>query len=78
MLIDTVETIAKEICSYPDEVLVTEIKGEHSSVIEVRVNKDDRGKMIGKGGKTADAIRSIIYSCGFKYKKRYTLDIIVD
>ena len=76
MLIETIETIAKEICEYPDEVSVKEINTSNNSIIEVRVHKDDLGKMIGKRGKTADAIRTIIYSCSFKYNKRFTLDMV--
>jgi len=73
-----VEVIAKEMCEYPDDVVVKEIEAKHSSIIEVKVHKNDQGKMIGKGGRTADAIRSIIYACGFKYHKRFALDIVTE
>lgn len=77
-IVNVVQTIAQEICEYPEDVMVQEIEAKHSSIIEVKVNKDDQGKMIGKGGRTADAIRTIIYSCSFKYGKRFTLDIVTD
>lgn len=74
----TIKTIAQEICEYPEDVIVTEIPAQSTSIIEVKVNKQDQGKMIGKRGKTADAIRTIIYSSSFKYNKRFTLDIVAD
>ena len=73
---EMIEIIAKTICDLPEEVDVVEIPGEKSSIIEVRVDQTDLGKMIGKGGKTAQSIRNIIYAASFKYKKRYTLEII--
>lgn len=78
MLTDTIKTIAQEICTHTDDIEVKEIPAENCSIIEVRVNKQDLGKMIGKRGKTADAIRQIIFSSSFKYKKRFTLDITAD
>ena len=45
---NTIEIIAKEICEYPDDVIVKEIEARHSSIIEIKVNKADQGKMIGK------------------------------
>jgi len=77
-IVPTIETIAREICEYPDDVIVTEVEARSSSIIEIKVNKADQGKMIGKGGRTADAIRTIIYSCCFKYNKRFTLDIVTE
>jgi len=73
---EMIEIIAKTICDLPDKVNVTEIPGEKSSILEVRVDQTDLGKMIGKSGKTAQSIRNIIYAASFKFKKRYTLEII--
>ena len=72
---DLVEMIAKNICDFPKEVTVKEVSGDKSSIIELRCSKEDLGKLIGKAGKTAQAIRHIIYAASFKNKKRYTLDI---
>jgi predicted RNA-binding protein YlqC (UPF0109 family) len=78
---ELVETIAKAICDHPDDVVVTETAASTSSIIDVLVHKDDLGKMIGKHGQTASAIRTIIYAASYNFKgddgkaKRYTLDI---
>ena len=77
-IVNLVETIAKAICDYPDAVKVREIPGSISSIIDVRVNKADLGKMIGKDGQTAHSIRRIIFAASFKTKKRYNLDIASD
>jgi len=74
-ILEMVEAIAKSICDKPDIVKVTEVPGSASSIIDVRVAKEDLGKMIGKGGETAQSIRRIIYAASFKSKKRYNLDI---
>lgn len=77
-----VETIAKSICDHPQDIKVTETAASSSSIIEVRVHKQDLGKMIGKNGQTASAIRTIIYASSYNYKgedgkpKRYSLEII--
>ena len=73
---DLVASIAKSICDYPNDVDVKEIPGTASSIIEVKVNKQDLGKMIGKQGHTATSIRNIIYAASFKFKKRYSLEIL--
>jgi len=77
-MINLIKTIAKELCDYPDDVEVKEIEATESSIIEVRVNKADLGKLIGKHGKTAGAIRTIMYAAAFKHskKKRYQLEIV--
>jgi len=78
---DVVRTIAEAICDKPDVIKVTEIESSASSTIDVRVAKEDLGKMIGKGGETASAIRRIMYASSFKFcdedrsPKRYNLDI---
>ncbi len=70
-----VETIVKSIVDKEDKVSVKEVQGANSVIIEILVDKSDLGKVIGKSGRTASAIRSIIYAASFKTKKRYTVDI---
>jgi predicted RNA-binding protein YlqC (UPF0109 family) len=60
----------------PDEVSVTEIEGEQTSVIELKVAKDDLGKVIGKQGRTARAMRTILSASSTKLNKRSVLEII--
>ncbi len=73
---ELVETIAKALVDNPDQVKVTEIEGEKTSVIELSVAKEDLGKVIGKQGKTARAIRTILSAASSKLKKRAVLEII--
>ena len=73
-----VETIVKALVDKPDEVEVTEVQGQHSCVIELKVAREDIGKVIGKRGVHAQAIRTIITAAGGKKKKRYVLEIIED
>ena len=68
--------IAKALVDKPDEVSVTEIEGEQTSVIELKVAKDDLGKVIGKQGRTARAMRTILSASSTKLKKRSVLEII--
>ncbi len=76
MLKDLVEYIAKSLVDNPDAVQVKEIEGEQTSVIELRVAKEDLGKVIGKQGRTARAIRTILSAASTKVKKRAVLEII--
>ena len=73
---ELVESIAKALVDNPDEVSVTEIKGEQTTVLEVRVAKPDIGKVIGKQGRTAAAIRTILGAVGMKLRKRFVLEIL--
>ena len=73
---DLVESIAKQLVDKPEKVEVKIIESEHTSVIELRVDKDDMGKVIGKEGKTAKAIRTILSAAGNKLKKRFVLEIL--
>lgn len=73
---ELVEFIAKALVDRPEEVEVTEIKGEQTSVIELKVAKDDLGKVIGKQGRTAHAIRTILNAASTKLRKRAVLEII--
>lgn len=71
-----VEFMAKSIVDSPEEVKVTEITGEKTTVIELRVASEDLGKVIGKQGRTAKAIRSILSAAAAKMKKRAVLEIL--
>ena len=76
MLKDLVEYIAKSLVDNPDAVQVKEIEGEQTSVIELKVAKEDLGKVIGKQGRTARAIRTILSAASTKVKKRAVVEII--
>ncbi len=71
-----VEFMAKSIVDNPEEVQVTEVAGEKTTVIELRVASEDLGKVIGKQGRTAKAIRSILNAAAAKMKKRAVLEIL--
>ncbi len=73
---DLVEFLAKALVDNPDEVNVTEVSGENSSVIELKVAKEDLGKVIGKNGRTARAMRTILAAASAKIRKRAVLEII--
>ena len=73
---ELVEYIAKVLVDNPDEVSVTELEGQQTTVIELRVAKDDLGKVIGKQGRTARAIRTILGAASTKLKKRSVLEIL--
>ena len=68
--------IAKALVDNPEEVVVTEIEGEQTSVIELKVAKEDLGKVIGKQGRTARAMRTILSAASTKINKRSVLEII--
>ncbi len=70
--------IVKALVDRPDDVRVTEIKGTHASLIELRVAKEDLGKVIGRRGAHAEAIRTIVAAAGGREDKRYILEIIED
>ena len=73
---ELLELIARSLVDRPDEVEVTEIEGEHTTVLELRVARDDLGKVIGKQGRTARSIRTILASAGMKLRKRIVFEII--
>jgi predicted RNA-binding protein YlqC (UPF0109 family) len=73
---DLISYIAKALVDKPEEVIVTEIEGEQTSVIELKVAKEDLGKVIGKQGRTARAMRTILSASSTKIKKRSVLEII--
>jgi len=68
--------IAQSLVDNPDKVEVTEVMGEQASVIELRVAKEDLGKVIGKQGRTAQSIRTILSATGAKIRKRAVLEIL--
>jgi len=73
---ELVELIAKSLVDNPDKVRVSQLNGEQSSIIELSVAPDDVGKIIGKQGRNAQAIRLILGAAGMKMKKRFNLEII--
>ena len=73
---DVVEVIVKALVDYPDEVIVTEIDGDATTVLELKVAQQDLGKVIGKQGRTARAMRTILRAAGMKLKKRFVLEIL--
>ena len=73
---ELVAYIAKALVDKPEEVVVTEIEGEQTSVIELKVAKEDLGKVIGKQGRTARAMRTILSAASTKIKKRSVLEIL--
>lgn len=73
---DLVTYIAKALVDNPGDVYVTEIEGEQTSVIELRVAKEDLGKVIGKQGRTARAMRTILSAASTKINKRLVLEIL--
>lgn len=73
---DLIAYIARALVDKPDEVSVTEIEGEQTSVIELKVAKEDLGKVIGKQGRTARAMRTILSASSTKINKRSVLEII--
>jgi hypothetical protein len=68
--------MAKALVDSPDEVVVHELKGQMTSVIELRVAKEDVGKVIGKKGRNAEALRTILGAAAMKERKNYVLEII--
>lgn len=75
---ELVELMVKSLVDRPEDVVVTEVEGQHSCVIELKVAKEDIGKVIGKKGAHAQALRTIIAAAGGKRKKRYVLEILED
>ena len=73
---ELIEFIAKALVDHPEQVRVSEVEGEKTSVIELSVAKDDMGKVIGKQGRTASAIRVILGAASANLGKRSVLEII--
>jgi uncharacterized protein len=73
---ELINFIAKALVDNPDEVVVSEIEGNQTSVLELKVAKEDLGKVIGKQGRTARAMRTILSAASAKVRKRTVLEII--
>jgi len=73
---EMIKYIAQSLVDDPERVTVEEIEGSQSSVLELKVAKEDMGKVIGKKGKTADAMRLILGAASAKLKKRTVLEIL--
>ncbi len=73
---ELVEEIAKALVDNPDQVSVREVQGEQVTVLELRVAPSDLGKVIGKQGRTARSIRTLLGAAGMKLKRRFTLEIL--
>ena len=71
-----VEEIVKLLVDKPEEVGVTELEGEQAVVLELKVAKEDLGKVIGKHGHTAQSLRTLLNAAGMKVRKRYVLQIV--
>ena len=73
---DLITEIVQALVDQPDHVLVTEIEGYHTNVLELSVAKSDMGKVIGRKGRTAQAIRTILSAAAGKARKRFVLEIV--
>jgi uncharacterized protein len=73
---ELVEAIAKALVDHPDNVQVKSVDGEQVTVLELRVHPDDLGKVIGRQGRTAKSMRTILGAAGMKIRKRLTLEIL--
>ncbi len=73
---ELVEAIAKALVDNPEHVQVHAVEGEQVTVLELRVDPSDLGKVIGRQGRTAKSIRTILGAAGMKLKKRLTLEIL--
>jgi hypothetical protein len=73
---DLIKYIAQALVDKPEEVAVTEVEGNQTSVLELKVAKEDLGKVIGKQGRTARAMRTILSAASAKVKKRTVLEIL--
>jgi hypothetical protein len=73
---ELIQYVSRALVDLPDEVSVNEIMGEQTTVVELKVDKSDLGKVIGKQGRTARALRTILNAASTKLKKRSVLEII--
>jgi len=73
---ELISAIASQLVDHPDRVVVNEVQGDNACVIELRVAKEDIGKIIGKEGRTANSIRTILVAASTKLGKRAHLDIL--
>ena len=73
---ELIDYVARALVDIPDEVVVREVAGEQTSVIELKVDKSDLGKVIGKQGRTARALRTVLTAASTKLRKRSVLEIL--
>ncbi len=73
---ELVEEIAKALVDIPEEVVVREVQGEQTTVLELCVAPSDLGKVIGKQGRTARSVRTLLGAIGMKLNRRFTLEIL--
>ena len=73
---DLIIEIVKALVDQPDQVSVTEIKGDNTTVLELKVAKSDMGKVIGKHGRNVQALRTILSAAAGKTRRRYVLEIV--
>jgi hypothetical protein len=73
---ELVEAIAKALVDHPEAVQVKSVEGQQVTVLELRVHPEDLGKVIGRQGRTAKAIRTLLGAAGMKIRKRLTLEIL--
>jgi len=73
---ELLEVIAKSLVDNPEMVEVNEVSGEQSIILELKVAQDDMGKVIGKQGRIAKAIRTVVKACAIKENKRVVVEII--
>ena len=73
---ELVELIAKALVDQPEKVVVSVLEGEQTTILELKVAPEDLGKVIGKQGRTARAMRILLGAAGMKLKRRYNLEII--
>jgi hypothetical protein len=73
---ELVEVIAKSLVDFPDEVVVTEAESENGTVLELRVAQSDMGKVIGKQGRIAKAIRAVVKAAASKEDKKFIVEIM--
>ena len=71
-----IEQIARSLVDEPDQVMVEDVDGEEGRMLELTVAPGDLGKVIGKQGRTARALRTLLGAAGMKVQKRYTLEIL--
>jgi uncharacterized protein len=73
---ELLETLAKALVDYPEDVTVNEVEGDKSLILELRVAKEDMGKVIGKQGRIAKAIRTVVKAAAIKDDKRVVVEIM--
>jgi hypothetical protein len=73
---ELVESIARALVDHPEEVNVRSVEGSQATILELRVHPEDLGKVIGRQGRTAKAVRTLLGAAGMKVRKRFTLEIL--